>query len=127
MDLNIEWAEETAKLPTFHLVFASCSQQQEAEQVSIAKDVRVSEQVEHTEAVVMLLGIVEFTKACSEFSAVEVSVSTAKSPAYFWGSRELSQQFISPFHPLHLVHGTASNALCSKIRTAQTDIKSRAP
>ena len=73
MDLNIEWAQEDTKLPTFHLVFAPCSQQQDADQVAIAKDVRVSEQVEHTEAVVMLLDIVEFTKACSELSAIEVS------------------------------------------------------
>jgi acetylglutamate synthase len=73
MDLNIEWAQETNKLPTFHLVFAPCSQQQQIENVANAKDVRVGEQVEHTEAVVMLLDIVEFTKACSELSAVEVS------------------------------------------------------
>ncbi len=72
MDLNIEWAQEATKLPTFNLVFAPCSQQQESEQASTAKDVRVSEQVEHTEAVVMLLDIVEFTKACSELSAAEV-------------------------------------------------------
>jgi hypothetical protein len=76
MDLNIEWAQETNMLPTFHLVFAPCSQQhlqKEAENVIVAKDVRVGEQVEHTDAVVMLLDIVEFTKACSELSAVEVS------------------------------------------------------
>ncbi len=73
MDLNIEWAQEATKLPTFNLVFAPCSQEQESEQASTAKDVRVSEQVEHTEAVVMLLDIVEFTKACSELSAAEVS------------------------------------------------------
>ena len=38
----------------------------------MVKDIRVGEQIEHTDAIVMLLDIVEYTKTCSQLSAVEV-------------------------------------------------------
>jgi hypothetical protein len=68
MDLKISQIQDR-KQPSFELVFAPCREEKQA----IAKDIRVGEQVEHTNAIVMLLDIVEYTKTCSQLSAVEVS------------------------------------------------------
>ena len=70
MDLNIEWAADCTQ-PTFDLVFAPCASPPAS--LSGSKEVRFGEQAEHENAVVMLLDIVEFTKACSQLSAREVS------------------------------------------------------
>ena len=67
MDLNISWIPD-CKEPSFELVFAPCSEDKQ----SMIKDIRVGEQIEHTDAIVMLLDIVEYTKTCSQLSAVEV-------------------------------------------------------
>jgi hypothetical protein len=71
MDLNIEWPPDM-ETPIFELVFAPCPNQPLTS--ARAQDVRFMDQMEHTNAVVMLLDIVEFTKACSELSAIEVSL-----------------------------------------------------
>ena len=76
MDLNIEWEWDSGSVePTFQMIFAPCAVQTAS--TSVAKDVRFGEQKEYQSAVVMLLDIVEFTKACSELSAVEVVPSTS--------------------------------------------------
>lgn len=71
MDVNIEW-DHGSETPTFQLVFAPCASQPSNSASAAAKDVRFVEQVEHQNAIVVLLDIVEFTKACSELSAIEV-------------------------------------------------------
>jgi hypothetical protein len=71
MDLKIDWVQGSEP-PTFELVFAPCSQQLEI--APTVPNVRFGEQIEHEHAVVMLLDIVEFTKACSQLSAVEVCI-----------------------------------------------------
>jgi hypothetical protein len=67
MDLRISWILDCIR-PSFELVFAPCREDTQ----SMVKDIRVGEQIEHTDAIVMLLDIVEYTKTCSELSAVEV-------------------------------------------------------
>ena len=74
MNLKIEFERALdSVVPTFQLVFAPCARQ--PAMPSTATDVRFVEQVEHQNAVVVLLDIVEFTKACSQLSAVEVGTT----------------------------------------------------
>jgi hypothetical protein len=68
MDLNISWIQDCKK-PSFELLFASCRD----DKISMIKDIRVGDQIEHADAIVMLLDIVEYTKTCSQLSATEVS------------------------------------------------------
>ena len=69
MNLNIEWATDSPE-PTFQLVFAPCPP---TLPLSTKKKDRILDHVEHLSAVVVLLDIVEFTKACARLSALEVS------------------------------------------------------
>ena len=69
MDLNIEWAMDCDE-PRFELVFAPYARKPDV--LSTAKEIAFVDQVEEEFAVVVLLDIVEFTKACSQLSAVEV-------------------------------------------------------
>ena len=70
MDVNIEWSLDSVE-PSFQLVFAPCIGQPQT--LSEANDFRFVEQMEQENAVVVLLDIVEFTKACAQLSAVEVN------------------------------------------------------
>jgi hypothetical protein len=67
MDLKISLIQDCIE-PSFELIFAPCKEDTQ----SMVKDIRVGEQIEHTDAIVMLLDIVEYTKTCSQLSAVEV-------------------------------------------------------
>jgi hypothetical protein len=77
MDLVVQWMEDT-EIPTFKLFFGPfrCGHKQTFLKRDALQDVHVGSAVEHDEAVVMMLDIVEFTKACSKISAPEVSLLT---------------------------------------------------
>ena len=68
MDILIDWIKETDR-PCFQLVFLSNS----SYAVRDVTEVHVGRSVEHEQAIVMLLDIMEFTKACSQISASQVS------------------------------------------------------
>jgi hypothetical protein len=70
MDVLIDWMTE-AERPCFQLAFVSrgsCAERQ-------LTGVQVGRSVEHEDAIVMLLDIMEFTKTCSQMTATEVPVS----------------------------------------------------